>query len=755
MKIKRVPAALFSGCALCALMTAPMAQIATATDLIAQAGSTSSTQTPSFLKQAGQMLLDNAQKRVINNLNQNLQNQQNPKTQPQYPSQSDSQYPSQTDSQYSNQTNSQYPSQTNPYPQPNPSQINSPYPNQTGGQYPYGTNQPSSIQQNGQYPYGSQYPAQPNAPLTGAASVSGGGTAAGTSLSTGSNPTTAPQRKVSAPCRSWLPPDQTPVACLLCIHGLGLQSNSYEFFGKEQSRRGLAVYAIDVRGFGSWMNAKGKTKVNFDECLDDIKTTLESIHAANPGKPVYLLGESMGGAIALRAASLYPQLVDGLISSVPAGERFNQGKTSMKVFLNLLTGFNVANVGNDLVNQATQNQKLKSQWQDDPLARLNLSPQELIQFQDFMNFNHDAAKKVTDMPVLFVQGTGDQLVKPEGTWELFNDVAAKDKSFFAVPGEHLIFEEAQTQDPGPRDQNFRVISSWLTAKVGRRVRRGPMDGIGAPGGPGGGYGGAYGGPAGFGSRAPINLAGLEGPAQMLDNRQYTNAINALEQIRAQKPTDPNVLALLGKAYFQSGAPEKAGPLFRQAMRIRRAGGDQAQAFNSYLLNIGGQGTGAAGGYAAAGGAAGGYSGGGGAANNYTAVGSGAAPVSTPTTPAQSTSPFDKLSSLFGLNTTGSASQIFAPASKAKVYAFYANWADQCKGMNDAMAQLANTYGDRVEINRVNIEDSANDALADKFKVGPIPTVVFVSPTGKVGQTIIGESTFNNYARALDSVAKLQ
>ena len=323
---------------------------------------------PSFLKQAGQMLLNNAQKNVLHGVNQTIQQQQ---------------APAQTTA-------------------------------------PGYSSDPTSLLYNQK----------------------------------GASPTSSKQ---AAPCRSWVDPNEKPIAALLCIHGLGLQSNSYEYFGTEQSKRGLAVYAIDVRGFGSWMKAGGKGNVNFDEALSDIKQTCESIRAANPGIPLYVLGESMGGAIALRAASMYPELIDGLISSVPAGERFNQGKTSMKVFLNLLSGFNVANVGQDIVNQATQNAKLKSQWQGDPLSRLNLSPQELIQFQDFMNMNHEAAKKVASMPVLFVQGNGDQLVKPEGTWELFNDVASKDKSFFAVPGEHLIFEEAQTQEPGLRDQNFRVV----------------------------------------------------------------------------------------------------------------------------------------------------------------------------------------------------------------------------------------------------------------------------------------------------------
>lgn len=494
----------------------------------------------------------------------------------------------------------------------------------------------------------------------------------------------------AAPCRSWMLPGEKPIACLLCIHGLGLQSNSYEYFGKEQSRRGLAVYSIDVRGFGSWMQSGGKSKVDFNQCLEDIKQSLQSIRAANPGLPVYVLGESMGGAIALRAASMYPDLIDGLISSVPAGERFQQERTSAKVFLNLLSGRNIMDVGSGIVNQATQNIKLKSQWQGDPLARLNLKPEELIQFQDFMNFNHDAARKVSTMPVLFVQGNGDQLVKPEGTWQLFNAVASKDKSFFAVPGEHLIFEEAQTQDAGVRDQNFRVINSWLSAKVGHRNRRG--------GGMAGG--GTYGG--GYGSRptSQINIQGLEQQSQLIDSGQYAAAISQLEKLMVQRPNDPNVLRLLGKAYYQSGRPDEAGTMFRTAMRLRRgatgavADQTQAQGLNAFLLSLFG----------------------------------GAVP-----------------------GVLGISNLRFAPTAKGKVYAFYANWADQCKGINPAMSQLTAAFGDRVDVGLVDIENPSYDALVEQFKVGPIPTVVFVAPSGEVSSTIIGESTFANYEAAVRKI----
>ena len=276
------------------------------------------------------------------------------------------------------------------------------------------------------------------------------------------------------PMRMWVNPNRPPKLCLLCIHGLGLNAGSFEFFGKQASKRGLAVYAMDVRGFGAWMNAGGKTQVDFEGCLSDVKQTVLAIRQKHPGLPVFLLGESMGGAIALRAASLFPDIIDGLISSVPAEERFKQGKTNVKVAMSILRPRKKPDVGTDVVNQATTNEALRREWESDPLNRLDLSAKELIQFQAFMNDNHNSAEHVTEMPVLFVQGTKDKLVKPEGTWDLFGKVTSVDKVFIAIPGEHLIFEESQLQNPAIRGQNMMLVASWLVSKVGwRNLRSGP------------------------------------------------------------------------------------------------------------------------------------------------------------------------------------------------------------------------------------------------------------------------------------------
>jgi acylglycerol lipase len=266
----------------------------------------------------------------------------------------------------------------------------------------------------------------------------------------------------NAPCLAWIDPDVEPKAVLLCVHGLGLHNGTYEDFGKRMSKLGLATYAIDMRGFGSWMQAKGREMVDFEGCMLDLHNTLKAIRKANPGLPIFLLGESMGGAIALRGAAMYPDMISGLISSVPAGDRFEQKKTALRVAYHLLSAPNKPiDVGTSVIEQATKDPQLRQVWGNDPLARLKLTPNELLQFQRFMNQNHESAKKIKCTPVLIVQGCKDRLVRPEGTVELYNELGTKDRELVLIENsEHLIFEENQFND-----QVIDLVKDWINARL--------------------------------------------------------------------------------------------------------------------------------------------------------------------------------------------------------------------------------------------------------------------------------------------------
>lgn len=269
-----------------------------------------------------------------------------------------------------------------------------------------------------------------------------------------------PYNRGKIPCLIWQA--RKPKAAMLAIHGFGLHKGTYEQFAREMAKVGISVYAIDVRGFGHWVQ-KGVNRIDFDGTLYDIGLALNEIHKNNKDIPVVVIGESMGGGIALAAAAQYPTLVDGLITSVPAGDRFDKADSSIDVVKQFL--FRGANtpmdVGHSVVSAATKDEKLRKAWLGDPLCRTEVTPNELIAFNNFMNKTLKVATHVDKMPVLFIQGSKDKLVRPAGTMKLFNRISSPHKQFvLSTTAEHLIFEKGQFSK-----QDLAFIESWLDGTV--------------------------------------------------------------------------------------------------------------------------------------------------------------------------------------------------------------------------------------------------------------------------------------------------
>ncbi len=250
------------------------------------------------------------------------------------------------------------------------------------------------------------------------------------------------------PAETWKDTSVPQRAILLCIHGMGLNSSSYEAFAREIAQYGITTYSIDVRGFGKYLDPKGMGLVDFQQSLLDIQEALRDINKDEPNMPVILLGESMGGAIALQAAAIYPTLVDGLITSVPSSKRYKERRTTAKVVASVLRNHNKpVDIGKTIVKQATQDEDLQAAWNEDTSKRTLLTPKELISFQRFMNQNPVMAKKIATTPVLMLVGVQDQLVKQGGNVDLFNAIPCKDKNLLMIGNsEHLMFEEGQFND---------------------------------------------------------------------------------------------------------------------------------------------------------------------------------------------------------------------------------------------------------------------------------------------------------------------
>lgn len=119
------------------------------------------------------------------------------------------------------------------------------------------------------------------------------------------------------PVRSWLPKDGQARAVIVAVHGFNDYSNAFTSPGNYLSHHGIACYAYDQRGFGS---APGHGMwAGIEAYTNDLSGFAKEIRKIHPDVPLYVLGESMGGAVTMvTMAGSNPPDVDGIILVAPA-----------------------------------------------------------------------------------------------------------------------------------------------------------------------------------------------------------------------------------------------------------------------------------------------------------------------------------------------------------------------------------------------------------------------------------------------------
>jgi alpha-beta hydrolase superfamily lysophospholipase len=113
--------------------------------------------------------------------------------------------------------------------------------------------------------------------------------------------------------RSWPEPVERRASMLL-IHGLGEHSGRYEHVGAYFASAGLAVSALDLRGFGGSGGRKAFVG-SFAEYIEDLELPVESM--LHHPQPTILYGHSLGGLVALAYALWGRRAPDLLVLSAP------------------------------------------------------------------------------------------------------------------------------------------------------------------------------------------------------------------------------------------------------------------------------------------------------------------------------------------------------------------------------------------------------------------------------------------------------
>ncbi len=252
-------------------------------------------------------------------------------------------------------------------------------------------------------------------------------------------------------------------AVLLCVPGLTENPITLNKLACEMAPFGITTYAVDVPGYEICARGKKQEPVDFDKTVILVKETAHSLRLKNPGVPVFLLGESTGGAIAIKVAARYPQCLDGLICTVPTLHVRNKLQIGILQALDVLILRTKRHglAANYVIRRTTEKQEVRDVLMAAESRRQRFSPWEAFKFVRFIHNGPKTATQIKDLPVLFVHGLLDRVSEPNGCAKLFSKISSEKKTFIIdADAGHLICEEGQYSQ-----SLFFAMKKWIVRAI--------------------------------------------------------------------------------------------------------------------------------------------------------------------------------------------------------------------------------------------------------------------------------------------------
>jgi alpha-beta hydrolase superfamily lysophospholipase len=252
------------------------------------------------------------------------------------------------------------------------------------------------------------------------------------------------------PLRAWLPEgDAAPRAVLLALHGFNFYSEIFEEPAAYWATGGIATYAYDQRGFGAapyhgrWAGTPAM--------IADVTGAAGALRARYPDIPLYLLGDSMGGAVvlaALGAAKAPPN--DGAILVAPAV--WARSTLPLTHRLGLWIGAHTLPwlklSGRGLKIQASDTIEMLRELGRDPLVIKETRIDAIHGLVDLMDAALAAAPRV-DARILLLYGAKDEVVPEAPSLQLWRDLpeAARDRQRRALyeDGWHMLLRDLEAR----------------------------------------------------------------------------------------------------------------------------------------------------------------------------------------------------------------------------------------------------------------------------------------------------------------------
>lgn len=257
--------------------------------------------------------------------------------------------------------------------------------------------------------------------------------------------------------KAWVEPARgEAIARVVLVHGLGEHSGRHKGTAAALTQKGYEVVRFDQRGCGQ-SSGKPQWIESFGDYADDTHQVIAWAKQELQAKPLFLMGHSLGGAVAIHVAAEAREPLAGLVLSAPAylpGE----GVSPIKIFVGrllerVLPGLKVP--GTLDVKAISRDPAVVEAYKNDTLnASFNTVRQgnEILRALDRVP---ELCRKIS-VPTLIVHGDSDRLVKLEGSRVVLGALASKDKTLKVFPGGYH-----ELHNDLDRDGYFAVLTDWL------------------------------------------------------------------------------------------------------------------------------------------------------------------------------------------------------------------------------------------------------------------------------------------------------
>ena len=259
-------------------------------------------------------------------------------------------------------------------------------------------------------------------------------------------------------CRVWRPSGPARAA-LINLHGLGDHSGLYPALVEYLTDRGVAVHAFDLRGNGRSPGQRGFVR-RWEDFREDLRAFVARVRAEEPGLPLFLLGNSLGGLIVLDYAIHHPDGLRGVIAAAPPLGRLGVpapllalGRVMSRVCprFALRTGMDFSGLARDpAVRQTVLADPLFHRY---GTARLSTEVVRTISAVQ-------AEAPRFPLPVLVLHGGSDRMVAPDGSRAFIARAGHPDHELREYPGGyHVLFADLD------RERVLADLERWVVSRL--------------------------------------------------------------------------------------------------------------------------------------------------------------------------------------------------------------------------------------------------------------------------------------------------